>query len=66
MDQTIQLPPPLLKVPEVAGILNCSKAYIYQLIKRKEIPSVQIGSAVRIRQEDLEHYIAENLQGLDV
>lgn len=66
MDQTIQLPPPLLKVPEVAGILNCSKAYIYQLIKRKEIPSVQIGSAVRIRQEDLERYIAENLQGLDV
>jgi excisionase family DNA binding protein len=65
MDQTIQLPPPLLKVPEVAGVLNCSKAYIYQLIKRKEIPSVQIGSAVRIRQEDLERYIAENLQGID-
>ena len=65
MDQTIQLPPPLLKVPEVAGVLNCSKAYIYQLIKRKEIPSVQIGSAVRIRQEDLERYIAENLQGVD-
>lgn len=65
MDQTIQLPPPLLKVPEVAGVLNCSKAYIYQLIKRKEIPSVQIGSAVRVRPEDLERYIAENLQGCD-
>lgn len=53
----------LLKAPEVAVILNCSKAYIYQLIKRGEIPSVQIGSAVRIRPEDLISFIEKNMAG---
>lgn len=66
MDQIIQLPPPLLKVPDVAEILNCSKAYIYKLVKRGEIPSVQIGTAVRIRREDLDRYIHENRTGCQV
>jgi len=53
----------LLKAPEVALILNCSKAYIYQLIKREELPSVQIGYAVRVRSEDLMSFIEENMKG---
>ena len=64
MDQTIYLPQSqLLKVPDVADILNCSKAYIYKLVKQGEIPSVQIGTAVRIRPQDLDRFIRENLTG---
>ena len=53
----------LLKAPEVAVILNCSKAYIYQLIKKRELPSVQIGYAVRVRPEDLMTFIENNMHG---
>ena len=67
MYQTIrQTRTQLLKVPDVADILNCSKAYIYKLVKQGEIPSVQIGTAVRIRPQDLERYIRENLTGYQV
>ena len=67
MDQIIQLTQAqLLKVPDVADILNCSKAYIYKLVKQGEITSVQIGTAVRIRPQDLDRYIRENLTGYQV
>jgi excisionase family DNA binding protein len=55
----------LLKAPEVAVILNCSKAFVYKLIKQGKLPSVQIGYAKRIRPEDLHHFIRENLSGYD-
>ena len=67
MDQTIHLTKTqLLKVPDVADILNCSKAYIYKLVKQGEIPSVQIGTAVRIRPQDLDRYIRDNHTGYQV
>lgn len=67
MDQNINLPQTkLMKVPDVAEVLNCSKAYIYKLVKQGEIPSVQIGTAVRIRPQDLDRYIRENLTGYQV
>ena len=53
----------LLKAPEVAVILNCSKAFVYKLIKQKELPSVQIGYTVRVRSEDLNIFIDNNMQG---
>ena len=53
----------LLKVPEVAVILACSKAFVYKLIKQRELPSVQIGYAVRVRSEHLLSFIEENMQG---
>ena len=53
----------LLKAPEVAVILNCSKALVYKLIKQKELPSVQIGYTVRVRSEDLNIFIDNNMQG---
>ena len=52
----------LLKAPEVAVILNCSKAFVYKLIKQKELPSVQIGYTVRVRSEDLIIFIDNNMQ----
>lgn len=49
----------LLKPVEVAEILKVSTAMAYTLLKRGEIPSVKIGSLVRVRRGDLERYIME-------
>lgn len=56
----------LLKVPEVAVILNCSKAFVYKLIKQKKLPSVQIGYSIRVRLEDLNQFIRENTSDYQV
>ena len=48
---------------DVARRLNISKALVYQLVRRGEIPAVHIGKAVRIRSIDLEAYIQRNLSG---
>jgi excisionase family DNA binding protein len=47
----------LLKPAEVAAILQVSMAKAYTLLKRGEIPTVRIGTNVRVRREDLEQYI---------
>lgn len=51
----------LLKATQVAHILNISRAMAYQLIQRGEIRSVNIGTARRVRQEDLDKYIESHL-----
>jgi excisionase family DNA binding protein len=57
----------LLKAPQVAEILNISRAMAYRLIQIGEIRSVQIGAARRVRQEDLDLYIEVNLTpGIEV
>ncbi|MBW1674349.1 MAG: helix-turn-helix domain-containing protein [Deltaproteobacteria bacterium] len=62
MDQIIyKSQPPLLKATDVAVKLNVSKAYVYKLIKTGDLPSVQIGSAVRVRLQDLWEFIEANL-----
>jgi excisionase family DNA binding protein len=47
----------LLKSEEVASILHVSRSFAYLLMKRGDIPTVRIGTAVRVRPEDLEQYI---------
>jgi excisionase family DNA binding protein len=49
----------LLKGKEVAAMLGVSNSFAYLLMKRGDIPTVRIGSAVRVRFEDLERYIHE-------
>ena len=49
----------LLKGSEVAEILHISTSFAYTLMRRGEIPTVRIGSVVRVRPEDLERYIHE-------
>ncbi len=49
----------LLKNEEVARILHVSRSFAYLLMRRGEIPTVRIGTAVRVRREDLEQYISE-------
>ena len=51
----------LLKPAAVAEILQVSKALAYNLLKRGEIPTVRIGSTVRVRREDLDKYIYEKV-----
>lgn len=61
MDKIIHQPyTKLLKAPEVAVILNCSKAFVYKLIKQRKLPSVQIGYSIRVKPEDLNQFIREN------
>ncbi len=62
---TYQPPSTLLKASDVAVMLNCSKAFVYKLIKQGKLPSVQIGYAVRIRPEDLLRFIRENRSGYE-
>jgi excisionase family DNA binding protein len=49
----------LLKGKEVAAMLGVSASFAYLLMKRGDIPTVRIGTAVRVRLEDLEQYIRE-------
>ncbi len=47
----------LLNGDEVARILHVSRSFAYLLMKRGDIPAVRIGTAVRVRPQDLEQYI---------
>ena len=49
----------LLKSDEVAEILKISRAMAYKLMQRGEIPTIRIGSAVRVRVEDLELFVEQ-------
>jgi excisionase family DNA binding protein len=48
----------LLRGSEAAEILNCSAAYVFQMIRQGELPGVRLGRSVRVRQEDLDEFIA--------
>ena len=51
----------LLKATEIAEMLNISRAFAYRLMKQGDIPTVQIGGAVRVRPSDLQNYILQNV-----
>ena len=50
-------PERLMTAVEVAKVLNISRAFAYQLMKRGKIPTVFIEGARRVRPEDLRAYI---------
>ena len=54
--------PVLLKAVDVARVLSISRSMAYQLMQRNEIPTVRIGRATRVRPQDLERFIGENLR----
>ena len=56
--------PLLLKVKEAAGMLAVSRSKMYELIAEGEIPSVKLGSAIRIPTEPLVNWIAQNTTSL--
>jgi predicted DNA-binding transcriptional regulator AlpA len=53
--------PRLLKTDEVADILQVSRSFADQLMKRGEILSVWIGNVVWARPEDLQCHISEKV-----
>jgi excisionase family DNA binding protein len=57
LERRIPMDDQLMKPAEVAEMLKVSTATAYTLLQRGEIPSVRIGSLVRVRRGDLEKYI---------
>lgn len=53
----------LLKVPDVAEQLSMHRSQIYRLIDQGKLPTVRIGSMIRIRSADLERFIDERTEG---
>ena len=51
----------MLRASEVAEILSVSKAYVYLLIARGQLPCLRLGKAKRVRQTDLETFISRNI-----
>jgi excisionase family DNA binding protein len=51
----------VLKVQQLANALQISRALAYRLCLEGKIPSIRFGRTVRVRQEDLEKFIADNL-----
>lgn len=49
-----------LSVQEVADLLSISKNTVYDLIKRKQIPSYRVGHKIRIDLQDIEQYKAKS------
>ncbi|MFC1899621.1 helix-turn-helix domain-containing protein [Chloroflexota bacterium] len=47
----------LLKPIEVAETLGIGRSLIYELIARKEIPSVRLGRCIRVRKDSLEQWL---------
>jgi excisionase family DNA binding protein len=49
----------LLTVPEVAAQLRFTRGYVYEAVRRGELPAVRKGKYVRLRREDLESWLDE-------
>jgi excisionase family DNA binding protein len=51
----------LLKGSDVARVLNISRSFSYHLLQTGAIPTVRLGKAYRVRPQDLDAYIQQNL-----
>jgi excisionase family DNA binding protein len=45
-------------VAEVAGQLRVSNMTVYRLVQAGQLPAVRIGRSYRIREEDVDKYLA--------
>lgn len=50
----------LLKPAEVALALGIGRSLVYELIARREIPSLRCGRCVRVSSESLQKWIKDN------
>jgi excisionase family DNA binding protein len=46
-------------VAEVANALRVSNMTVYRLIKCGQLPAVRVGKSYRLRDEDVDRYLAE-------
>ena len=49
----------LLKPAEVTKILGIGRSMVYDLIARKEIPSIRLGRSIRIPSESLQRWLKD-------
>ena len=61
MAPIVTRPPLLLRIDEVADRLAISRATTYRLIQRGIIPTIHIGSAVRIPADALERWLQDQV-----
>jgi excisionase family DNA binding protein len=47
----------LFTVKKVAEICDVRRDLVYELIRKRELPCVRVGNAIRVREEDLEAYL---------
>ena len=45
---------------EVAGILRVSTMTVYRLIKAGNLPAVRVGKSYRVREDDVDRYLANS------
>jgi len=55
--------PRLLSPSEVCQELEADGASVYRRLRSGEIPSLKLGSALKVRREDLEEYMKEYMKG---
>jgi excisionase family DNA binding protein len=53
----------LLTVEEVAEATGLGRTYVYELVMRREIPSIKLGRKRRIPVTALEEFVARQLSG---
>lgn len=51
----------LLDVPQAAQVLNVGKRKIYRMVREREIPSIFLGSSIRIPRQALSDWIDEKM-----
>jgi len=49
----------LLKPSEVTKILGIGRSLVYELIARREIPSIRLGRCIRIPSESLKQWLKD-------
>lgn len=50
--------PELLTAPEVAQLLRCSKYRVYELVKTKKLPSINLGQrGIRFRTDQINQFL---------
>ena len=49
----------LLKPSEVTQVLGIGRSLVYELIARKEIPSVRLGRCIRVPSESLQRWLKD-------
>ncbi len=52
--------PRFLTVAEVANMLRVSTMTVYRLIKGGQLPAARVGKSYRVREEDVDRYLANS------
>ena len=60
-DTDTEKPIRLLKVSDVARMTQVSPSQVYTMIQEGSLPAVRFGTALRVRPEDLQKFIEDNI-----